>query len=108
MAKHPTQRGISAVLRKAGFERSVSSPSRIRGWQEWTEGYKVTNSSDTTVEVEYRPSSFRARYTTDEQIKRMLDRYREAVAAAGYMVTDRAAAFSDRLVVSAAEENTDG
>jgi len=107
MVKQPTQLGISRVLKKAGFERSVSSPSRIRGWREWTEGYKVTKFSDTKVEIEYLPSSFRVRNTSDEQIRQMLDRYRAVVVAAGYAVTNRAAAMGDRLVVSAPDEKTE-
>lgn len=113
MTKQPTPQGISALLRKAGFERSVSQSTRIRGWREYSAGFKVARHGDGTVEVEYRPSSFRARDTSDEQIKEMLDRYRKAIEEAGYQVTGETVVFRIFLVVTAAtdsdaEEATNG
>jgi len=101
MGKQPTPQGISALLRKAGFDRSVSSSTRIRGWREWTEGFKVSRYDAGRVQVEYRPSSFRARETSDEQIKAMLDRYSEPVEAAGFQVKDDGTGLRMWLMVSA-------
>lgn len=40
--KQPTPQGISALLRKAGFDKSVSSASRIRGMKESSQGFQVS------------------------------------------------------------------
>ena len=39
--KTPTTRGVSALLRKAGFEKSVSSTTRIRGWHNYSSGFRL-------------------------------------------------------------------
>jgi len=40
-AKPPTSQGISALLKRAGFRRSESSATRIKGWRNYSEGYSV-------------------------------------------------------------------
>jgi hypothetical protein len=102
MAKQPTPQGISALLRKAGFERSVSLASRIRGFREHSEGYRVTAASDGKAEVDFLASSFRS---PDEiRIKAMLARYRAVIEASGYTVAEGGSPFSDSLIVSAATD----
>jgi hypothetical protein len=46
VAKQPTPQGISALLRKAGHKRSMSSKSRIKGMTERSESFM----SNTTPE----------------------------------------------------------
>ena len=104
MARQPTPQSISALLRKAGFERSVSKPTRIKGWREWSDGYKVTRRGNCHVQVEYQPSSFRARETPTEQIKAQLGKYREAIQAGGFDVEDGESVLRVFLIVSAPEE----
>ena len=41
-SKTPTASGISRLLSAAGFERSESSTTRIRGWHNHSEGFSVT------------------------------------------------------------------
>lgn len=103
MTKQPTAQGISALLCRAGYERSVSTSTRIRGWREHSEGFKVTKYSDGEIQVEYWPSSLRARSSTPEQEKAVLDRYRKVLADAGYAVEDRSSMVRVWLLVTAKE-----
>jgi len=97
--KTPTASGISRLLAKAGFERSESSATRIRGWRNHTEGFSVNKwDDDGAVEVGYnrglRPPS------EAEQIRPgMLADYTETITAAGYAVTEK----RGRLIVTAKE-----
>lgn len=104
MATQPTPQGISALLRKAGFDRSVSQPSRIRGFREYTEGFKVSKDYDGGVLVEWLPSSFRARGNNEERERDMLNRYHKAIEEAGFAVDYLSTALTAKLLVTAAEE----
>jgi hypothetical protein len=90
MAKQPTPQGISALLGRAGFTRSASRSSRVRGWHEHSEGYRVRRLGNDTIEVQHVPHSLRMRNPDKGRVKQMLDRYSETLVAAGYRVT-----FSD-------------
>jgi hypothetical protein len=103
MAKQPTPQGISALLKRAGFERSVTKSSRIRGFREWTEGFKATKRYPDGVTVEYYPNSFRMRDNNEERERAMLDRYRKAIAEAGYAVEDGSTGLATKLIVTAEE-----
>jgi hypothetical protein len=53
MAKIPTAQGVSAALRKDGFEKSETRTTRIKGWHEHTQGYRVRSWGEGEVRVEY-------------------------------------------------------
>lgn len=94
---------VSRALKGAGFERSVSSkPGTIRGWSEWTAGYRCTSSWDkTSVTVEWRFSSFtRASEHRDVFLAERLGAMADALTAKGYKVEIKQAAFGDRLAVT--------
>lgn len=108
-SRQPTPQGVSALLRKAGFDKSVSSASRIRGMRESSQGYQVSRGGKPgTVMVEFRQSSFRIN-SGEELAAKMLARYRETIEGAGFTVAEGKSTFRDILIVSAAEEaTTDG
>lgn len=103
MGKQPTPQGISALLKRAGFERSVSQSSRIRGFSEYTEGFKASKDYDGGVLVEWRPNSFRARDNNEEREREMLNRYCETIAEAGFAVNYLSTDLRTRLLVEAKE-----
>lgn len=103
MAKQPTPQGISALLRKAGFEKSTTRPGRIRGFREWTEGYEVTKYHGGGVSVKWCPHSLRARGNNEDREQEMLDRYRKVIEDAGYAVADGSTALTGKLLVTAKE-----
>jgi hypothetical protein len=54
-AKTPTPQGISALLRKAGWDRAKPRRSaRISAGAAWTDGYRVTRYDASTVQVEHK------------------------------------------------------
>jgi hypothetical protein len=97
----PTVRKIGILLTKAGFERSKPAPSQIRGFGEWSEGFKLANYSPGQVEVEHRVSSLRARNTTTAQYQEHLSKYRKVIEDAGYVVREGSSLVRETLVVGA-------
>jgi hypothetical protein len=94
----PTAQGISRLLAKAGFERSKTAPSRIRGFRESSPGYRVTSwAGDVRVEhvVGFRRD--------DERHALMVARYAEVIREAGFRVSDEGGISYD-LTVSAQED----
>jgi hypothetical protein len=75
--KAPTPQGISALLRKAGFERAVIS---IRGG---TSGYQVTKCRARAEAVKVR-QYFTLGGTSLQRYRHELRRYAKAIEAAGY------------------------
>ena len=104
-AKPPTPQGISALLRKAGFERSESSATRIKGWRSYSEGYSVAKWDDYgTVDVRWH----RGLLTPTEAAEarpRVLGDYIEAIRAAGYSVS---LLNGDHLIVTSAPATEEG
>lgn len=106
--KTPTPQGISALLRKAGFERAeVIRKGRHHG--ENTAGYRV-HKAPGEVRVNHWPATVPPTARTTEfaaeerrQTLEMLGRYAEAIEAAGWTVT-RVRAFT-MLAVTAPEED---
>jgi hypothetical protein len=94
----PTPQAISALLRKAGFERSQSRATRIKGWRESTTGYHVTGYGD-EVNVSHRLG-----FARDEEARdRMLAKYADAIRAAGWQVSGPTAVGRE-LIVTAQED----
>ena len=99
-SKPPTPQGISALLKRAGFERSVSSATRIKGWRNHSEGYAVSASEPGRVCVEYKTGFDRGPNAASRRDE-MLGEYAGFFAAAGYSVErDDSWAFP-RLIVTA-------
>lgn len=95
--KPPTPQGISALLKRAGFERSESSATRIKGWRKYSEGYSAAKWDDRgSVEVTWHRGLL-SQSEGSETRPRMLAAYIEAINAAGYSVRLQ----SDRLIVTA-------
>jgi hypothetical protein len=84
--KAPTSRGISAVLRKAGFEKSESSSTRIRGYHSTSYGYHVSAYGSDEVRVHHYSGKFMPSDADQAHSREMEDRYAEAIEAAGYKV----------------------
>lgn len=84
--KTPTAPGISALLRKAGFERSHSSASAIAGVPNRTHGYRVMNvRGDQAVRVDI-PHRLGHRSDPLEDAG-LLSQYADAIRDAGWAVT---------------------
>lgn len=100
--KPPTAAGISRLLAATpGFQRSVSSTTRIKGWHDWNEGFEVEKGySDGEVIVRHRMDKWArgdaATKRHDEQIRA----YTEVLVKAGYTVTANADTVWPHLIVA--------
>lgn len=100
--RQPTPQSISRLLKLAGFERSESSATRIKGWRNHSEGYSVTKWDDYgTVEVSYHRGLI-SQAEADRIRSEMMERYAKAIADAGYSV---ATGIYGRLIVTAKTED---
>lgn len=82
MARTPTPQGISALLKRAGFERSTSNATRIKGWRNYGEGYSVTGDR---IDVRVRHRFEDRRDQVDpEKYRTALQQYAAPITAAGY------------------------
>jgi hypothetical protein len=79
----PTPQAISALLRKAGFEKSESSGSK--GWRNYSEGYKVNGPFDEAVEVRHMTGLDRGENGRKRRAE-MLARYAAAITEAGWAI----------------------
>jgi hypothetical protein len=82
----PTASAISGVLRRAGLPISRSSPTRIRGWHNVTEGYH-SSQDGLRVRVDWTVGSDLTRHASND---RALDEIGKAAAAlqeGGYLAT---------------------
>jgi hypothetical protein len=103
--KQPTPQGISALLRKAGFERSVSNATRVRGFSSRTRGYVVGARTDRSVAVYHEDgNSFMTTDATVERQVREQARYADAIEAAGYAVERGTGGLFGPLIVRAKSE----
>ena len=96
--KTPTQRGISSLLARNDFERSRSTPSRIRGYRNHSDGYVVTTGYDAgVVLVHHQVISMRPLPGDEKTIAAMLAKYADTIEAACFAVNRQ----SDRLIITA-------
>jgi hypothetical protein len=100
--KPPTAQGISRLLAKAGFERSVSHATRIKGWRDWNEGYVVKTCDTSTVRVEHRLEKWARGEAADKRAEDFLTAYIKTLTEAGFAVA-RDEGWSRRLIVTARE-----
>ena len=98
--RNPTASGISRLLAAAGFERSESSATRIKGYRRYSEGYSVAKWDDYgSVEVTWHRGLLPSSEATEIRT-RTLASYIEAINAAGFSVRLQ----SDRLIVTTRTE----
>ena len=95
-ARNPTQRNVSAVLAKAGHVKSVSTPSRIKGLRNHSDGYVVQGAYEGVVWVRHEVVSMRPFGDDLKRIARMLTAYAAVIGEAGFDI-ERG---SDRLIVT--------
>lgn len=96
-ARQPTQRNISALLARAGFKKSASTPSRIKGLRNHSPGYIVTGPYEGVVWVQHQTSSDRPLPEDLKRIAEKLAAYAADIEDAGFAVGRQ----RDRLVVTA-------
>ena len=98
--KTPTASGISRLLASAGFERSTSSATRIKGWRNSSEGYTVSGYGPGEVCVEHKTGYDRGP-NAQKRREETLGEYAKAITDAGYAVTT---GVYGRLIVTAKAE----
>lgn len=108
--KSLTPQGISALLRKAGFEKSTRHATRVRGFSDRTQGYVVGGQTDGSVVVYHESgNSFMMTEATVARQVREQERYAEAIETAGYAVERGKGGLFGPLVVRVKnEENGNG
>lgn len=104
--KAPTAQGVSAALRRAGFERSETHATRIKGWHNYSEGYRVRNWGEGEIRVEHETGS---RTAADASAVRRREakfaEYAEALRAKGWNVQQLPTTVPCLLVTDAGTEN---
>lgn len=85
--KTPTTRGISALLRKNGFEKSESTTTRVRGWHNHSAGFRVEDRGVGIVRVHHVSGAFCPSDTDRARSREVEDQYAEAFRQAGYAVS---------------------
>lgn len=99
--KTPTAQGISRLLAKAGFKRSVSRTTRIRGWHDWNEGFKVEGGYwDGKIVVRHVMDKGARGDAADKRRSDALDDYTKVITEAGY-TAERSSDFGQKLIVTA-------
>ena len=101
--KTPTAPGISRLLATAGFDRSESSATRIKGWRNYSEGYVVSTQDPGCIRIEYKTGYDRGPNAAKRRDK-VLAEYAEALAAAGYTVERDESWALPRLIVTAKKD----
>src|ERR1035441_2518373 len=83
--KTPSAPVISRLLTTAGFEKSESSATRIRGWRNHSEGFVASALAPGRVRVEHK-TGFDRGPNSAKRREEALGEYESAIAAAGYAV----------------------
>ena len=86
-SKIPTTRGISALLRKNGFEKSVSSTTAIQGWHNYSTGFRIEDRGTGRVRVHHVSGAFRPSDADRARSREAEDQYAEVIRQAGYAVS---------------------
>lgn len=84
--KTPTASGISRLLAKAGFERSESSTTRIRGWRCHTPGFIAEGRGPGVVRVHHTSGKFWPTDADRANSRELEDQYAKTITEAGYAV----------------------
>jgi hypothetical protein len=113
VSKPPTPQAISALLRKAGFERWTLGPATREHWdgrpvassRERSDGYEVIKGPREQVLVGYREGRVVNPDRMAERRARMLAEYARVVRDAGWQVADsESGEWAPGLIVTAREE----
>jgi len=104
MSRQPTAQGISALLQKAGFERSVKHATAVPGWHSRTCGF-VARGSGGTVTVYHEDGKYNSTEADRRASAELEGRYADAIEAAGYAVERSEGGFFGPLVVRALPED---
>lgn len=102
--KTPTPLGISALLRKAGFERSKTYTTGVKGWHDRTSGYVARSHGEGEVSVRYESGQFHETAGTRARATGLEAASADAIEAAGYAVERIPNAAFTRLIVRAKAE----
>jgi hypothetical protein len=95
----PTPQGISRLLASAGYERATSTPSRVKGLRNWSEGFAVEGYGHGEVFVRHVLRSIHPGDRDRAHRLKEEGRYAETITAAGYEVR-RSAVRRGLLVTS--------
>jgi hypothetical protein len=101
--KTPTASAISRLLAAAGFERSESSATRIKGWRNSSEGFTVGTVERGRVCVEHKTGYDRGPNAAKRRDE-MLTEYDGFLTAAGFHVERDESWALPRLIVTAKED----
>lgn len=71
---------VSRYLKAHGFERSESHTTMVRGWHNYSSGFRATQYDD-VVRVEYIPGSFGRLASLDEAVKYELSYLKRVIEA---------------------------
>lgn len=85
MASIPTAQAVSAALKKAGFERSKSFTTAVKGWHEHTEGYQSRSWGEGEVRV-FHETGFGRGEAAARRRDAKLAEYAGALEAKGWTV----------------------
>jgi hypothetical protein len=85
-AKTPNAAAISRLLAAAGFDRSESSASRIKGYRRRTEGFIAEGRGTGVVRVHHTSGAFRPSDVDRAKSREIEDQYAEKIREAGYGV----------------------
>ncbi len=100
--KTPTPQGISRLLAAAGFRRSESSGTAIRGWRNHSSGYVVRKGQEPgQVRVHHETGLFRTEGTDRERRAETEEAYAKAIEAAGWSVLRQEGGYFAPLIITA-------
>ncbi len=101
-AKTPTPQGISRLLAAAGFRRSESSATAIRGWRNHSSGYVVRAGRESgQVRVHHETGLLRTEGTDRDRRAKTEEAYAKAIEAAGWSVLRQEGGYFAPLIVTA-------
>lgn len=77
---------VSAVIRKAGYVRSISGQGRVTS--RWSEGYQIRKAYRATqIEVNYTFGSRASFLQNEDKLERKIEEIRQALAESGIATT---------------------
>lgn len=85
VTKTPTAQGVSAALRKAGFGKSETQTTAVKGWHNRTEGYRAQRKAEGEVWVEHETGFARGANAAERRDAKLAE-YAEALKAKGWAV----------------------
>jgi hypothetical protein len=103
--KTPTASVISRLLTTAGFEKSESSATRVRGWRNHSPGYVIRRGdAPGEVKVYYETGTFRTEAKDRQHRAERETEYADLIEGAGYAVLRQEGGAWAPLVVTTKTE----